>query len=112
MGGGGTSACLPLPEAKILQALPAFRDHQLTSGLAKGVPSAATQVRLAALGIGDPIEDLLREHLLAELGRLWTDLVEERAGEVDWAAWSASAKGRARAETWAEEWRADARGYK
>lgn len=36
---------------------------------------------LIVFGIGYPIEDLLRENVVAELAGFWADLVEEEGGE-------------------------------
>jgi hypothetical protein len=79
------AVCLPLLDPKILQSAPAFRDNQVALGPTKGISAGAAQMRLISLGVAYPIEDVPREHLVAESGSVRADLVHNGGGKEDWA---------------------------
>lgn len=75
------AGCSPLFEPKILQLPPALGHDELTPGLPKGIPTTAAYIGLVSLRICHPVEDLRGEDVVAELGSLGADLVQDSAGK-------------------------------
>lgn len=57
---------LPFDNGKLLQLPPALGGYQCLQGPAEGITTIAPEIGLVALGINNPVEDVVGENLVAQ----------------------------------------------